>query len=306
MKRKTLLALLLLLAALPLHAQFFLNGEDPAHVKWHTLESAHYQLIYPRGLDSLARVYATQLEQFRVPVGRSYGVIPGEGQWKKLPVLLHPFSPYPNGSVSWAPARMDLYTLPNADCSDPAPWSIQLVSHEPRHQAQLQMGERKYFKAFRYIIGQAWHPVAYQVFLGHALGEGDAVTAETGIWYGSRARTADFLNYYRVALDQGDYRNWFRWRYNSFKHYTPDHYKVGYLTVAGSRLLTGNAQIMHVPQLPQHAQTQRFPFQRRLPRHPGHGEPLLAGRCPGPRTAHPAGAGDPDLVLSRFLHIAPN
>ncbi len=245
MKRKTLLALLLLLAALPLHAQFFLSGEDPAHVRWYTLESGHYKLIYPAGLDSLARVYATQLEQFRVPVGRSYGVIPGDNQRKKLPVLLHPFNPYPNGSVSWAPARMDLYTLPNADCSDPAPWSIQLVSHEPRHQAQLQMGERKYFKAFRYIIGQAWHPVAYQVFLGHALGEGDAVTAETGIWYGSRARTADFLNYYRVALDQGDYRNWFRWRYNSFKHYTPDHYKVGYLTVAGSRLLTGNAQIMH-------------------------------------------------------------
>lgn len=245
MNRKTLLALLLLLAALPLHAQFFLNGEDPAHVKWYTLESAHYQLIYPRGLDSLARVYATRLEQFREPVGRSYGIIPGEGQWKKLPVLLHPFNPYPNGSVSWAPARMDLYTLPNADGSDPAPWSIQLVSHEPRHQAQLQQGERKYFKAFRYIIGQSWHPVAYQVFLGHALGEGDAVAAETGIWTGTRARTADFLDYYRVALDQGDYRNWFRWRYNSFKHYTPDHYAVGYLTVAGSRLLTGNPQLMH-------------------------------------------------------------
>ena len=107
------------------------------------------------------------------------------------------------------------------------------------------MGERKYFKAFRYIIGQAWHPVAYQVFLGHALGEGDAVTVETGLWNGTRARTADFLNYYRVALDQGDYRNWFRWRYDSFKHFTPDHYKVGYLTVAGSRLLTGNATIMH-------------------------------------------------------------
>ena len=245
MKRKTLLALLLLLAALPLKAQFFLNGEDPAGEKWYTLESSHYKLIYPTGLDSLARVYATRLEQFREPVGRSYGVIPGDGQWKKLPVLLHPFNPYPNGSVSWAPARMDLYTLPNADCSDPTPWSIQLVSHEPRHQAQLQQGERKYFKAFRYIIGQSWNPVAYQVFLGHALGEGDAVTVETGIWNGSRARTADFLSYYRVALDQGDYRNWFRWRYDSFKHYTPDHYKVGYLTVAGSRLLTGNPQIMH-------------------------------------------------------------
>lgn len=245
MKRTTLLALLLLLAAIPVHAQFYLNGEDPGHLKWYSLESSHYKLIYPTGLDSLARVYATQLEQFRVPMGRSYGITPGDNQWKKLPVLLHPFNPYPNGSVGWAPARMELYTLPNPDCSDPAPWSIQLVSHEPRHQAQLQMGERKYFKAFRYIVGQAWNPVAYQVFLGHALGEGDAVTAETGLWNGTRARTADFLNYYRVALDQGDFRNWFRWRYNSFKHYTPDHYTVGYLTVAGSRLLTGNANIMH-------------------------------------------------------------
>ena len=245
MNRKTLLALLLLLATFPLHAQFFLGGEDPGHIKWYSLESSHYKLIYPTGMDSLARVYATRLEQFREPVGRSYGVIPGDNQWKKLPVLLHPFNPYPNGSVSWAPARMDLQTLPNGVCSDPAPWSIQLIAHEPRHQAQLQMGERKYFKAFRYIIGQAWHPVAYQVFLGHALGEGDAVTVETGIWNGTRARTADFLNYYRVALDQGDYRNWFRWRYDSFKHFTPDHYTVGYLTVAGSRLLTGNPTIMH-------------------------------------------------------------
>ena len=61
MMRKTLLALLLLLATLPLHAQFFLSGEDPAHIKWYTLESGHYKLIYPAGLDSLARVYATQL-----------------------------------------------------------------------------------------------------------------------------------------------------------------------------------------------------------------------------------------------------
>lgn len=244
MKRTILLLLLLLLAALPLKAQFFLNGEDPAHIKWYTFESAHYQLIYPMGADSLARVYATRLEQFREPVGRSYGVLPGEGQWKKFPVLLHTSNPFPNGSVGWAPTRMDLYTLPDADCSDPVPWSIQLVSHEPRHQVQLQQGERKYFKAFRYLFGQAWNPVAYQVFLGRALGEGDAVTAETGVWNGTRARTADFLNYYRVALDQGDYRNWFRWRYSSYKHYTPDHYTLGYLTVAGSRLLTGNPRIM--------------------------------------------------------------
>lgn len=244
MKRTILLALLLL-AAIPLRAQFFLNGDDPGYLRWNTIETPHYQLIYPIGTDSLACSYGRLLEQFRVPLGRSYGHIPGEGQRRKMPVVLHPYHPYPNGSVSWAPKRFDLYTLPDGGGSDPAPWPVQLISHEPRHQVQLQAGGKNYFKLFHVLAGQAWNPVAYQLFLGQALGEGDAVTAETGLWKGSRARTADFLNYYRVALDQGDYRNWFRWRYGSYKHFTPDHYTVGYLAVAGSRYLTGDPLIMY-------------------------------------------------------------
>lgn len=242
--KRTALLILLLLATLPLRAQFFLNGDDPGHLRWFTIETPHYQLIYPTGTDSLARTYGRLLEQFRVPLGRSYGQIPGEGQHRKMPIVLHPYHPYPNGSVGWAPTRFDLYTLPDGGGSDPAPWAIQLASHEPRHQAQLQREGRKYFKLFNILSGQAWNPVAYQLFLGQALGEGDAVTAETGLWKGSRARTADFLNYYQVALDQDDYRNWFRWRYGSYKRFTPSYYALGYLTVAGSRYLTSDPMIM--------------------------------------------------------------
>lgn len=249
MTRKTLLAICLLLATLPLKAQFYLNGDDPARTRWYTLETPHYQLIYPIGVDSLARTYARQLEQFRVPMGRSIGITPGEGQRRKLPVVLHAYNPYSNGSVGWAPSRMDLYTLPDAYGPDPVPWSIQLTSHEPRHQAQFQSAGKGWFKLFNILGGEAWNPVAWQVYFGWALGEGDAVVAETGLWNGgTRARTADFLNYYRVALDQDEYRNWFRWRYGSYKHETPDHYAVGYLTVAGARYLTGNPLIIRQTQ----------------------------------------------------------
>ena len=244
MTRKTLVALLLLLASLPLHAQFYLNGDDPGYLRWYTLETPHYQMIYPAGTDSLARVYGRLLEQFRVPMGRSFGTTPGEGQRRKMPVVLHTSNPYSNGSVGWAPRRFDLYTLPDAG-GDPVPWPIQLASHEPRHQAQFQSAGKRWFKVFNVLSGEAMQPVAWQIFYGWALGEGDAVAAETGLWNGgTRARTADFLNYYRVALDQGDSRNWFRWRYGSYKHYTPDHYALGYLTVAGARYLTGNPFIM--------------------------------------------------------------
>ena len=39
-----------------------------------------------------------------------------------------------------------------------------------------------------------------------------------------------------MSLDQGDRRGWYQWRYGSFNRYTPDHYAVGYLTVAGMRV----------------------------------------------------------------------
>ena len=245
MTRKTILALCLLLASLPLRAQFYLNGDDPARLRWYTIETYHYQLIYPQGTDSLARSYGRLLEQFRIPMGRSFGTTPGEGQRRKLPVVLHAYNPYSNGSVGWAPSRMDLYTLPEGYGADPVPWAVQLASHEPRHQAQFQSAGKGWFKLFNILAGEAWNPVAWQVYYGWALGEGDAVAAETGLWNGgTRARTADFLNYYHVALDQGDTRSWYRWRYGSYKHVTPDHYAAGYLAVAGTRYLTENPMIM--------------------------------------------------------------
>ena len=245
--RKSVLILCLLAACLlDAHAQFYLNGDDPARLRWFSIETAHYQLIFPEGTDSLARVYARSLEQFRVPLGCSLGdMTPGEGDRRKMPVVLHTHYPYSNGSVGWAPRRYDLYTHPESTASDPVPWYLQLAGHEPRHQAQLQFGQRSFVSWF---TGEIWAPVYWQVFLEQAYGEGDAVVAETGVLGGSRARTADFLNFYRIALDQGDYRSWDRWRYGSYKHYTPDHYALGYVTVAGARTLYDSPLLMREAQ----------------------------------------------------------
>ena len=233
--RKYLLSLALLLAWVPVFAQFYLAGDDPSRLRWHSLETAHYEVIFPLGADSLARSYGRALEQFRIPMGRSLGgMIPGAGQRRKFPVVLHTHNAYSNGSVGWAPSRMDLYTHPEAYGSDPIPWNIQLSAHEPRHQAQLQFGQRGIIP---WIVGEMWAPVYWQLYIEQSLAEGDAVVAETGLARGTRARTADFLNYYQVALASGKNRSWDRWRYGSYKHYTPDHYALGYVTLAGARTL---------------------------------------------------------------------
>lgn len=236
MRKTVLSAVLFLLAISSAKAQFYTQGSDPGYLKWYSTETPYYQIIYPQGADSLARVYGRLLEQFRVPTGHSIGITPGDGQRTKMPVLLHTHNMYANGSVAWAPRRMDLFTIPEPYGSDPTPWEIQLVSHEPRHQAQLQFGYEKGFKIGTWLFGEGWNPVLWAMYLDGPLGEGDAVAAETGLAGGTRARTADFLNYYRVSYDQGQFRTWNRWRFGSYKYYTPDYYTIGYMTVAGERV----------------------------------------------------------------------
>lgn len=239
--RKSFLALLLCtLCTLPLHAQFFLTGDDPGHLRWYSVQTPHYEIVYPKGADSLARVYGTLLEQFRQPLGRSIGEVPGEGRRRRMPVVLHTHYPYSNGSMVCAPWRMDLYTMPDAYGADPVPWPVQLASHEPRHQAQLQLSAKGFMKPFPYIVGQAWNALGWALYFDSSMGEGDAVAAETGLNRGTRAYTADFLNYIQVALDQGDYRSWNHWYFGSYKKFTPDLYKISYMGIAGGRYLTDN------------------------------------------------------------------
>ena len=153
-----------------------------------------------------------------------------------MPVVLHPFNAYANGSVSWAPRIMNLYTTPEAYGMEAWPWIDQLTLHESRHVSQLQMGKFPgLFRFFSTITGQLTTGALSAIYPGPALLEGDAVAAETALSRYGRGRSSDFLRYYRAAFDEGQYRDYWKWRWGSQKYYTPDHYKVGYMLVAGMR-----------------------------------------------------------------------
>jgi hypothetical protein len=235
MKRlRTLLLAAALLAGTAASAQFYQNGSDPFG-RWSTMGSDHYRIVYPDGLDSLARAYLLDLEKWQPVVGRSAGMAPGSLQWGRTPVILHPFNPYSNGSVAWAPKRMDLYTHPEPYGSIPLSWTTQLTVHESRHVTQMQLAYRKPFRWVNYLVGEMWPGAVSALFTPPTLLEGDAVVAETALTTSGRGRTGDFLNYYHLAFDQGDWRDWYKWVYGSFKKAGPDHYTVGYMTVAGMR-----------------------------------------------------------------------
>ena len=233
----TLSSLILLFSMIsnPAEAQFSSNGDDPGRLRWFRMDTPAYRLIYPAGCDSLAMSYGNELERFRLSESISSGLVPGEGYRRKTPIILHTHHGISNAAVTWAPKRIDIYTLPDAYDPEPVPWTKTLAVHESRHLAQMQFGYKGWLKPLTFIVGDM-APGAYSALWPNTwFLEGDAVTAETALTSTGRGRTADFLDYYMMAFDNGDWRNWYRWRYGSYRHYAPDHYALGYLTIAGTR-----------------------------------------------------------------------
>ena len=236
MKARKLLicSLILVSGAWNAGAQFYSLGTERPR-RWSTLETGTYRVIYPAGLDSLARVYAVNLEYAADKVGGSTGFRPGSSYRRKLPVVIHAFSTESNGMVTWAPSRMELLTTPDAYSPETTPWVQDLTIHESRHVSQMQFGNTKPFRIWNILTGQMAAGALSAVYSGPAFLEGDAVVAETALTEAGRGRSGDFLEYMRASSAAGLHRGWWQWRYGSQKNYTPDHYRIGYITIAGMR-----------------------------------------------------------------------
>ena len=231
---KFVLTFIYILISFSASAQFYVTGDDPGRLKWNYIDTDSYRIIYPAESDSLAHVYARKLETFKIPVSRSTGRMVGSGDGKLMPVVLHTYNGS-NGSVAWAPRRMDLFTLPSAYDMEPLPWSTMLSVHESRHVTQMQFGMTGFQKPFYRAFGEMWNILVSILYPKMYFVEGDAVVIETALTPSGRGRTADFLNYYRIAFDNGDFRGWPQWLYGSQRNYYPNHYALGYMTLANIR-----------------------------------------------------------------------
>lgn len=235
MRRFVGILVCMLLAVLPSAAQFYTTGQDSGGLRWYRLRTQYYDVLYPRGADSLARVYASELAKWRSPLGSSIGVEPGGRYRRPMPVVLRTQTATANGMVVWTPHRMELYTVPDAYGPESIPWETELAIHEGRHVAQMQVGRQKGFRGLQILAGQLSTGALSALYGGPVLFEGDAVAAETALSASGRGRSADFLEYMMVSADQDQWRNFWQWRYGSLNRNTPDYYRAGYVLVAGMR-----------------------------------------------------------------------
>jgi len=198
-------------------------GSDPARFKWNIVKLPHYNLVYPRGIDSMAYRYALYLENVYPHIQKTIG----KPMKAKFPVVLHPANMSSNGMVSWAPRRMELITTP-ASKQEGQMWDKHLVLHESRHVFQTGKVMRGWFRPLYYLIGEQAAGVA-AFFLPTWFLEGDAVGVETAMSNAGRGRLPEFNMTYRAQmLSDKKFFSFDKWYLGSYKDYTGNFYALGY------------------------------------------------------------------------------
>lgn len=211
--------------------QFFSFGNDPSSVNWSQIRSENFKVIFPAGMDSLAREYVTAMERLRPAV-----TVPMRIDPDPVPVVLHPYTTLSNGSVSWAPKVVNLITSPDPYDATPDPWANQLVSHEMRHIAQTQHYTRGLFSYLYYGLGEQSAGLAMGLFSSAKFLEGDAVLSETEVLGTGRGRSASFLMYPRALYLEGKYWNWEQSTLGSYHFNSISPYAMGYMMLSQERL----------------------------------------------------------------------
>ena len=210
---------------------YYTPGSDPIR-KWRSLLTEHYEIIYPEGTDSLARVYAANLEAVR----NDAIVLPLQVSPARTSVILHPYTLSGDDEKrSNSPLRLDIYTGPEMYGYMTEPWEYTTAIAKSRQLGQEYLLDRGFFNVLSYVMGDNMRLLGDNLFFNGFYRLGDEKTAVTDLSHAGVGRSADFLKVYRTAFLENDFRSYDRWKLGSYEYITPGRDAFGYILQANYR-----------------------------------------------------------------------
>lgn len=205
-----------------LKAQFYNSGQDASNLKWKTIENENFKIVFPEQSDSIAQYLASALSW-------SYENITQDMHHKprKIGVIIHAEASTSNGSVVWAPRRIEIFTTPPMD-NYPHDWFEQLSIHEYRHVIQVDKLNQGLTKYLYYLFGEQIVGGVLGLYIPLWFLEGDAVWAETKYSLTGRGRQWSFSDPLRVQVMQKEIYSYDKATMGSYRDFVPDHYILGY------------------------------------------------------------------------------
>jgi len=241
------------------------GGHRPS-TKWFQLNNETARVIYPAGMDSVARRVAGIADR----LSNTTLTTIGEKQ-HKINIVLQPYTTVSNAYVGLGPYRSELYLTPPQNSFELGglPWQDNLEIHEYRHVQQYNNFNVGLSKVFRVLFGENGQELANAVAVPNWFWEGDAVFQETLVSEQGRGRLPFFFDDYRSLWKDHRQYGYMKLRNGSLKDFTPDHYKLGYMMVAYGRTKYGADFWKHVTQDAASFKGLFYPFQRAVKKYAG-------------------------------------
>jgi hypothetical protein len=241
-------------------------GGNPPSIKWKQVNNKAARVIFPTGLDSIAKEVAAITE--RLNTGNFFSI--GQKQ-RKISIVLQNQSTLSNAYVALGPFRSEFYLTPqqNSFSLGSLPWHQQLAIHEFRHVQQNNNFNIGLSKAFGILFGQQGQAFANSLVIPDWFYEGDAVFNETNVSMQGRGRLPFFYNGYRSLWAAQKNYSWMKLRNGSYKDFTPDHYELGYLLLAYGNEKYGPAFWGKVTRDAASFKGLAYPFQRAVKKYSG-------------------------------------
>ena len=212
-------------------------GGNPPSLKWRQINTDTVRVIFPDGLQNLAREIAGishQLGSTQATLGN---------RLRKISIVLQNQTTVSNAYVGLGPYRSEFFMTPQQNSFElgSLPWYEQLVLHEYRHVQQFN-NFRKGLSGFFYILaGELGVSFANSAAIPNWFWEGDAVYQETKMSRQGRGRLPYFFNGYHSLWAAQKKYSWMKLRNGSLRDYVPDHYQLGYLLTAYGREKYGDS-----------------------------------------------------------------
>ena len=177
----------------------------PPHIEWRTLETEHFRITFPAGMDELAQRAGAYAEEARSRLGETFLPAP-EGT---VDILLTDHTDYSNGFAQYVPSnRITIYARPPVDLPTLGyydDWLRLVIVHELAHVFHIDRTANPVGKAARAVFGRVG--AAWPFFPGSGLPrwgiEGIATWYESALTGAGRVHGTFHNTVLRTAVIEG-------------------------------------------------------------------------------------------------------
>jgi hypothetical protein len=184
-------------------------GGNPSSLKWKQINTSASRVIFPEGLDSVAKRITNIISFINEPTENTIGK-----KSKKINIVLQNQTTISNGYVGLGPFRSEFYLTPdqNSFSLGSLPWPDQLTIHEFRHVQQYNNFNVGLSKIMRTVFGEEGQILANNTAVPNWFFEGDAVFNETNLSKQGRGSLPSFFEGYRALWQAGKKYSWMKLR----------------------------------------------------------------------------------------------